>query len=279
MGHRLSKWYALPFISLVGTLLVVACGGMDQTVVEFEEATEEFYEEQYDPAPETEPTEKPKPTAMARPTPPPATSLPPTTTVAERLSAIDEVLEDTMEGALAYDAPTTMDLNDVEEVRLLLDLEQSPEQLVAVLEAEHDEQAATVRQMEGATINITDQMQAELVSRDPDALDIEPLRDQMQFIGTGEPTEWKWLLKPRREGQHSLYLVVSRLVRYGGDQSWRLVEEYETNLDVTVTPVNKLANYVRTIVDKYLIQLILMPVIVGLVLKLIDLFLARRSAG
>lgn len=270
MGHEQLRRYPLLSIFLVGTLLLVACGGAElmETTVEGTEASEE------ESAPEPEPTEEPGPTVTPPPSPP-VTAVPPTPSLADRFRDIDRVLAETMQGALAYDAPAAMDLNDVEEVRLLLDLQQSPQQLEALLEAERDEEAAAARQMESAPINITDQMQAVLVSRDPDAMSVEPLRDTVQFISASEPTEWKWLLRPRREGRHTLYIVVSRLVRYDGDESWRLVEEYETDLDVTVTATGKLAHYAQSIVQFFLLP-VLVGVVIGILVKIILDFVARR---
>lgn len=148
--------------------------------------------------------------------------------------AVDEALRRAAEGSLAYNAPETMRLEETVDVQLLISPTTSPQAL--------EEAITESGPVESAAISVTPWMQAELRPVNARAFEITPVHENArQLVGTVEPTEWKWAVTALEGGRQRLTLVVFRLVEFEGEESWRTVEEFTTDLEVDVTLGQRLA--------------------------------------
>jgi hypothetical protein len=148
------------------------------------------------------------------------------------LEQIDESLQQSMKGSLAFNAPSTMTIDETKTIQLLMSPAISPTDLAGQV----TESGAVVTAM----VNITPRMKAELHSADPEAFIIQALHDNAEQILTNmEPTEWRWNITAKKEGSQDLQLIVFRLVEYQGKEFWRLIS-YETTINVNVTIAKRL---------------------------------------
>jgi hypothetical protein len=164
-------------------------------------------------------------------TPPINTNTPSITeplSVEQQLAQIDQALKQSLTASIAYNAPSTMKLDEAVTVELLLNPTISPEALAT--------QVSETGQVVKASIEITPRMKAVLKAQEQDAFDIQPLHDSPEQIISGtDTTKWSWFVTAKKAGLHRLTLVVYRLVKFDGQDYWREVETYKADIDVKVT--------------------------------------------
>ena len=209
----------LHFICLFLTLLLTACGAA-ATALPPETATPQIIAAQ-----------TPASTQASVPTVDP-NSVPQTgggsDSLLKEFEAIDKSLSESMKSSIAYNAPTSMNLDDSTTIELLLNPSQSPEDL--------GKQVTEPGQVQTATIDITPYMKAELISVDKDAFTIQQLHDSpIQPIGSKTVTKWEWAVDAKKAGQQKLTLVISRLVRAQGEDHWTIIQTYKSDVEVKVT--------------------------------------------
>jgi hypothetical protein len=159
---------------------------------------------------------------------PPGTpiSLPETPPFQSDLEQIDAALKQSMQGSLAYNAPSTMQLGETITIQLLMSPSISPEGL-----AGHITEGGGVTT---ASVRVTPRMKAELVAADPDAFVIQALHDKPeQLLSSIESTEWRWNVTAKKSGKQKLTLAVYRPVNFDGEEQWRLIS-YERTIEVQV---------------------------------------------
>jgi hypothetical protein len=148
---------------------------------------------------------------------------------------INKSLSESMKSSIAYNIPVSMNLDDSATIELLLNPQQSPEEL--------GKQVTEGGQVVTATIEITPFMKAELISVDMDAFTIQPMLDNpIQPIGTNTVTKWAWVVNANKAGPQKLTLVISRLVKAQGQDYWTIIQTYKSEIDVKVTVAQWLAS-------------------------------------
>jgi len=144
------------------------------------------------------------------------------------MDLIDRVLRTANYGSIAYNAPEILKMGETTKIQLLLSPTQSAEEL--------QQKIVESGQIVSAVIEVTPLMKAVLRPADSEAFIIQDLHDAaVQLILTGEPTEWKWALTAKKPGEQIIILSLYRLVKYDGQDYWRLVNTYESKIHVTVT--------------------------------------------
>lgn len=162
------------------------------------------------------------------------------------MDLIDTILRTANSGSIAYNAPETLKMDETIKIQLLLSPTQSPEEL--------QQKIVESGQLVSATIEVTPLMKAVLRPADSEAFAIQDLHDAaIQLILTGEPTEWKWAVTAKKPGEQTIILSLYRLVKYDGQDYWRLVNTYESRINVTVTIGQRL----RAIDWKWLVGILL----------------------
>jgi hypothetical protein len=168
---------------------------------------------------------------------------PPTSTTGEsadpsieaQLYQIDKELSKSLEASIAYNAPTAMNLEDTVTIELLLNPSESLNDL--------GEQITEAGVLVTATIEITPRMKAELLTKDQDAFNIQPIHASAEQIISGtETTKWSWYVTAEKAGVQELTIVIYRLVKYENQEYWREVEAYKANIDVKVSLVQRITS-------------------------------------
>jgi len=145
---------------------------------------------------------------------------------------IDEALQEALTGSIAYNAPQAMKLNEIATIELLLNPTLEPGVLAT--------QITQAGEVVTASVEITPRMKAVLLQQSQDAFFIQPLHDNAeQLISTTETTKWSWDVTAKMGGVHRLTLVVYRLITVDGNDNWRIVESYRSDIDVEVSMVQR----------------------------------------
>lgn len=153
---------------------------------------------------------------------------PETQSLQQQLQAIDQSLSQSMQSSIAYNAPSTMKLDETVTIELLINPSKSPAQL----ESQITESGSVVTAM----IEITPLMRAELIAQDKEAFLIQPIHsDSEQLIGSTETTRWAWQITAKKSGDQKLTLVIYRLVKFEGKDYWREVQSYKADIVVKVS--------------------------------------------
>ena len=167
---------------------------------------------------------------------PPASATAPVSLTAGPLAPdfteIDQALKAALTGSIAYNAPQAMKLNETATIELLLNPSVEP----GVLATQITQPGEVVT----ASVEITPRMKAVLLSQSQEAFFIQPLHDNSeQLISTTETTKWSWDVTAKMGGVHRLTLVVYRLITVDGNDNWRIVESYRSDIDVEVSIVQR----------------------------------------
>jgi hypothetical protein len=141
-----------------------------------------------------------------------------------------------MQSSFAFNMPDRMKLNDTTAIELLL----NPSISSSDLGAQISENGA----IETGILEISPLMKAELIAQDPDAFKITEIPENSeQIISAKDTTRWTWLLTAKKKGVQTLTLVIYRLVQYQGQDYWREVQTYKSDIIVNVTIAQQLESF------------------------------------
>jgi hypothetical protein len=172
-------------------------------------------------------------------------------TIEQQLDQIDSALKESLSGSIAYNAPTTIKLDETTTIELLLNPSLTPDALAT--------QVVESGQVVTSSIDITPRMKAILTAQD-DGLTVKPLEESAeQLISGTETTKWTWFVTAKKSGSHKLTLVVYRLINYEGKDYWREVESYKANIEVKVTLGQRIMMLDWKWIAGILITLIIIP--------------------
>ncbi|MBL8103559.1 MAG: toll/interleukin-1 receptor domain-containing protein [Anaerolineales bacterium] len=151
----------------------------------------------------------------------------------DELQLIDETLNQSVQASIAYNAPKDMRLNETAAIELLLNPSLSEPELV--------EQVQESGYVFSGQVEITPRMKAEIFSPDKDAFVIQAIHAQpVQVISAADTTAWSWYITAKKGGTQKLTIVLYRLIKYEGEEYWREVETYRSDITVKVTLLDKL---------------------------------------
>ena len=161
---------------------------------------------------------------------------------------LDSLLQAMPLGNIAFNAPTSLNIERVAQIQLLLDLTQSITEL--------QEEIAEDGEKHGATIRISHRMEAKL---EGPMFTIAPITKEIQAVSQLEPTEWKWEVHPTKSGNHNLHLTLSALLQIEGQETFRMLKTFDKTIQVRVTTIQKVESFIMEH-WKWLWAAVLMPV-------------------
>jgi len=205
-------------------------------------------------------------------------------------SEIDKQLQETLKANIAYIAPELMKLDDSFTIELSLNPSLSQGELATSVAERGDlvtttpkpgisitdvvgnlvtntPESAQLVTSDGISadivtseVEITNRMKAVLTSNDPDAFIVQPLDiDAEQVISSTQTTTWHWSITAKKEGTKTLELILYRLVKLDGNDYWRAVETYRSDIVVKVTPIQRLKELDWKWIIGILVTLLLVP--------------------
>ncbi|OPY84596.1 MAG: hypothetical protein A4E65_00254 [Syntrophorhabdus sp. PtaU1.Bin153] len=146
----------------------------------------------------------------------------------------DAIIQRMGSGNLAFNAPKIMHIDEKRTVELLLSAVASIDELKSQLRAEGEKM--------GASIKISDQMEARLSGQNFSILAITP---ETQAVSGKENTEWKWEVSAKEAGKQTLHLTLSAFIGINGKPTPRVFRSFDVNIEVQVSPVERITRFVR----------------------------------
>ena len=146
--------------------------------------------------------------------------------------AIDKVLRDLPLANAAFNAPTTMHLNEPTVIQLLLSGERPIREL--------KDKITALGEKQGATLKASDSMEAHLTGA---GFTIEPVTPAVQLVSGEGVTEWKWEVEPKEAGKRRLHLTLSAIIDLRGREATYTVRTFERTLVIRVTLRERLTGF------------------------------------
>lgn len=203
------------------------------------------------------------PVESSLPLPPPA---PPPTEIPPKEKSLDQILEEMEIGAIAFNAPSTININDSHQIQLILSLSEPLEQL--------QERLHSGGQSIGANIKVSNRMEARLTGT---MFNISAVTPEIQAISKSLPTEWRWEVSPLKEGSYNLHLTLTALLEVDGRETPRTIRTFDQIISVEVTASQRIKGFIN---DnwRWFWAVILVP-LVGWVLSKLKKLVGKQEAN
>jgi hypothetical protein len=160
----------------------------------------------------------------------------PKTTPANQAEVIERFVKNMQLGNIAFNAPSTINLQEHAVIQLILSLKKSIDDLKKMIEAEGEKQ--------GASIRVSNMMVAQLRGTN---FQINAVTPETQVVTSHEATEWKWEVKPTSAGRQKLFLTLSAPFTVDGQSTSKLIRSYDKTIEVNVTLGQRATDFI----DKY----------------------------
>ena len=144
------------------------------------------------------------------------------------LRNVDKLLNKMEFGAIAFNAPGSINIEDSPQIQLILSLAETTEKLKKSIIEEGEKI--------GATIRVSGRMEARLSDY---MFQITAITPEIQAVSKGHRTEWKWEIHPKEEGQHKLHLTLTALLEIDGHSTPRAIRTFSKLIEVDVTTTQK----------------------------------------
>jgi hypothetical protein len=146
--------------------------------------------------------------------------------------AVDRILDKLEFGNIAFNVPSSMNLQDTETIQLILSLNKPIDELRQLIEAQGEK--------EGARIRVSNQMEARLTGLN---FKITAITPEKQAITEKELTKWEWEIKPEKTGHSYLHLTLTAILTVEGISTARAIRTFDKTIDVNVTWRQKTAGF------------------------------------
>lgn len=163
-------------------------------------------------------------------------------TVKTELSPVDLILHTMQLGNIAFNAPTSMDLDETVRIQLLLGIKQTIEELKQNIKVEI-EKKHLFGDIEAARIKVAPLiMQAHLEGY---SFDIKSITPDEQPISSEITTEWLWEVIPKSSGIGILSLTLNAKLPIEGNSTYRTIRTFKKEIRVEVTKLQQTENFIK----------------------------------
>jgi len=189
---------------------------------------------------------------------------------------IDKQFKDNIKANIAFNKPEQMKKDGTAIVQLILNPSLSESALATQLVNQGGFVTSTAEPnvliapngekliVETSRIEITPRMKVVLKSQNPEVFTVTEMHDSAeQIISSVQTTTWRWSVTAKREGLHTLELIIYQLVTSDGKEFWHEVETYKANIEVEVTPTSWL-DWFKSLDWKWIFATLLIPLAGGL---------------
>ena len=148
------------------------------------------------------------------------------------IDPVDQLLDRMEAGAIAFNVPASINIDESKQIQLILSAVDSIEQLKESITAEG--------QRLGFNIKISNRMQAQLSGQ---MFDITAITPEIQAVSKRQPTEWKWEIFPKKDGTHSLHLTLTALLEVDGYNTPRTIKTFDKTIEVEITASQQVGRF------------------------------------
>ncbi|NDK40199.1 hypothetical protein DT603_15275 [Pseudoxanthomonas gei] len=142
---------------------------------------------------------------------------------------VDAILSQLKLGNVAFNAPTTINIEDTVSIHVTL----SPSETAAVLEARVEGPGEKV----SLPLQVSNNMEARLSG---EGFRIVPVTSERQAVSSGV-TDWIWDVTPLNAGRHTLTLTIDALIDVNGETVPRTLRTFRKPIQVEVTTTQRVS--------------------------------------
>ena len=153
-----------------------------------------------------------------------------------RLALVDEYLASISSANIAFNSPQTLNLNETTQIKLLLSLKKSIEEL------QREISSSSPGSTDGASIKVANRMEARLTGNN---FQITAITSEEQAIGENETVEWRWQIKPLSTGFHNLHLTLTAIFEIDGSATRRSLRTFDKSIEVEVTTSQIVSSFIE----------------------------------
>ncbi|MCG7400251.1 hypothetical protein [Caballeronia zhejiangensis] len=154
----------------------------------------------------------------------------------DELTDVDKIAAGLAKAPMAFNTPPPITIDDTATVELRVGPNQTPEEVKKAITYPGTIQVHEVR--------ISNRMQAD-ISGDKAVLSITSLDPDIQAVSGQSPTNWRWLIKPLKEGKHTVAVKLYALVKIDGTPTPLKIASYDGTIVVTVTTRQQVEAFVK----------------------------------
>ncbi len=148
-------------------------------------------------------------------------------------NSVDRLLDRMEFGAIAFNVPANININDTSQIQLLLSLSETVDKLKRLIVREG--------MKVGATIRVSNRMEARLSGY---MFQITAITPEIQAVSKNRNTQWKWEIHPKKEGKHRLHLTLTALLEIDGHSTPRTIRAFDKEIEITVTRTQKFIGFI-----------------------------------
>jgi hypothetical protein len=157
-------------------------------------------------------------------------------------SPVDLILHTMQWGNIAFNAPTSMNLDETARIQLLLGIKQTIEELKQDIKVEIEKKHLS-GDIEEARIKVAPLiMQAHL---EGNSFEIKSITPDEQPISSEVTTEWLWEIIPKRAGRNILNLTLNAKLPIEGNSTYRTIRTFKKEIGVDVTSLQQTENFIK----------------------------------
>ena len=150
------------------------------------------------------------------------------------IDKVDGALRKLEFGNIAFNAPTSVKIQDTADIQLILSLAIPQDELKKMIMAEGA--------VNSARTQVSDRMQAHLSSS---GFTITAVSPEVQAVSRQEATKWEWNIKPNSEGKQHLNLTLSALLNIDGESTPRVIQTFDKTIEVTIPPKSEIFTFLK----------------------------------
>ncbi|MBC8724347.1 PASTA domain-containing protein [Paraburkholderia sp. 31.1] len=158
-------------------------------------------------------------------------------------ASVDRALDSMPLATAVFNVPTDIDVDEDCPCRIdfVLDARQSADAIAALIKR-HNPAAANFQH---DRVRIYYNMEASLTAQPDDfSIDPGPEKPYRQAVSETKPTTWTWYVTPKRWGVHRMRLALYARIPIEGKPTPVLVQTFDKNITVTVTPWSLVRRFV-----------------------------------
>jgi hypothetical protein len=146
----------------------------------------------------------------------------------------DRLLKKLREANIAFNTPTSINLDDTALIQLILSVSKPIAELKQQIEA--------LGEKHGERIKISEVMEARLTGTN---FKIEAVTKESQAISALEDTKWEWEVKPAKVGRQTLHLTLTAKLNFKGSTVERTIRTFDKKIEVNVTLTQKITTHME----------------------------------
>jgi hypothetical protein len=139
------------------------------------------------------------------------------------------------QASMAFTTPEVLELGESADMQLIINPTQTLEEVSRALSVSGSRVASNVLVSKVVVANVIA----------PDFEVTEFIRGGRQAVDPNGPTEWRWTITPKTEGNLAINVTILAVIELGSDRAEKLIKVFDRQVKVTVTPTYAIKTFVK----------------------------------